>query len=341
MIRHLHTSRILFIIMAITLLSCKKDNEGDDDSNYMVGNLSFTLSQYLTTGQEIRLSATGITEPEEGLVYQWYTTGFSVDSLTGQDITLFAPTEIGNYSVSLKVTHSDYVTKSQIKSVIVINPALEESYSGVINGPYSLIDERDGNIYHYKQIGNLFWFTSNLQFEGAGNPYNRELALSPIFGVLYTWNEATGGVTANGLGKGPTGVCPAGWSVPTNEDWEDLAIALNGSPIDFEKEWKGVGEKLAANARINGSNIWKYSPNNLKNNTSEWNALPGGSTSNKYKSFSNINQYGFWWSSTQKDLSKSYYRYIHFDLPDFPYNYSDKEYFGASVRCVRLIEKSN
>jgi uncharacterized protein (TIGR02145 family) len=46
-------------------------------------------------------------------------------------------------------------------------------------------------------------------------------------------NDATGKVSGSGLGGGPQGACPPGWTVPTNEDWEDLAKALKGSAVGF------------------------------------------------------------------------------------------------------------
>ncbi|MHC1780458.1 MAG: FISUMP domain-containing protein [Bacteroidales bacterium] len=329
--------RALPFLMVLAIFSCKKDDTSTDDTQYMTGTLTYTLTQYLTAGQQVQLSASGITEPTSGLTYRWYTTGFSVDSLDGQNVTLTAPNGFGDYSVTLKVTHNDYAAKTLQKSTTVINPGVEGSYSGTVNGPLTFTDTRDGKVYNYKQYDKLYWFTSNLQWTGAGNPYNKEFALSPVYGVLYTWNEATGGVTGNGLGNGPKGVCPEGWRVPTREDWANLASYLNGSPLNFDASWSGLGEKLAANAKLNGANIWKYSPNNLKTNSSGWNALPGGSSTNYFKSFANINQFGFWWSSAEKDSGNGIYRFIHFDMADFPYNFADKSYFGASVRCVKQV----
>jgi len=328
----------LLFLTSLSFTSCKKDDTEDDETLYMEGTLVYTLPGYLTAFQEVELKATGITTPATGATYKWYTTGFGVDSIIGESVKIIAPGGYGDYSVILTVSHPDYASKTLSKTTVVINPSVEGSYSGTIKGPGSFTDTRDGKVYNFKQYDKLYWFTSNLQWEGAGKAYNNEKALAPIYGVLYTWNQATGGVSKSGLGNGPKGVCPDGWSVPTKEDWENLGTALKGSPVVFDSNWATLGEIASANAKLNGTSIWKYSPNNLKNNILGWNALPGGSSSNNFKSFANISQFGFWWSSSQKDSNNGEYRFIHFDTSDFPYNFGDKAYLGANVRCVKLVQ---
>ena len=62
-----------------------------------------------------------------------------------------------------------------------------------------------------------------------------------MFGRLYTWNDATGGESASGLGNGVQGVCPEGWSIPTAEDWVDLAMAVNGGEnVEFKEDSRQV-----------------------------------------------------------------------------------------------------
>lgn len=205
----------------------------------------------------------------------------------------------------------------------------------MVKGTDSIIDSRDGNKYYYRKIGKLHWLTTNLRWAGAGKPYDSASALNQVFGTLYSWAEATGGVAGSGLAKGPKGVCPQGWSIPTREDWENLGSTISGAPVSFDGNWVGIGDKAAANASLNKKSLWKYSPNNLKSNTFGWNAIPGGNSSNYFKSFANLNLFGFWWSASEKDINNGEYRFIHFDSADFPYNYAGKSFFTASVRCVK------
>jgi uncharacterized protein (TIGR02145 family) len=329
----------LTIVAILVGTSCKKSTETTTTLEYMTGSLEFALPDFILASSELQLSVSGITDPTSGLSYKWTTIGFSMDTVKTQTATINAPSIIGNYSITVVASHPDYNSKTLTKSTIVIDPFSETSFSGVVNGPKSIIDSRDGKTYYYNTIGELDWFTSNLNWEGAGTTYKNTSALSYIYGRLYSWTEATGGVSANTLGGGPKGVCPQGWSVPTESDWENLAKYLNnGSPVVFDNSWPGLGSKVTVNAKLNSSNIWKYSPNNAQNNLFLWNALPGGNISDNLSRYLNINQYGFWWSSTQKDETNGMYRYIYFDSPDFPYNYANKNYFGASVRCVRSAQ---
>jgi len=326
----------IFIIGILIGSSCKKTTE-TTTTVYMTGNLTFSIPEILIVSSPVQLSATGITVPETGITYSWTTTGFSVDSFKVASSLINAPSVIGNYTVTVVASHADYSSKSISLSTTVIDPSSADSYSGPVYGTNSITDARDGKKYYYSTIGSLDWFSSNLNWAGAGKPYRNLVALAPIFGRLYSWAEATGGVSSNTLGGGPQGACPAGWSVPTKKDWENFAKTLNGNTdISFDSNWPNLGGKVTISALLNSSNVWKYSPKNNKSNLFFWNALPGGSISDDLSRFYNLYEYGFWWSSTEKDAANAEYRYIFYDSPDFPYNFVNKSYFGASVRCVRI-----
>jgi len=301
----------------------------------MTGALNFNLPRYLIVSQEVELDADGITEPQTGITYTWYTKGFNLDSISGKSVKIIAPATPGDYTVSITAQHNDFKSKTIIKSVTILDPSNEENFSGIIKGTDFIIDSRDEKIYYYRKIGQLYWFTTNLRWTGTGKQYDSIRALNEVFGTLYSWDQATGKMATSGLANGPQGVCPQGWSIPTREDWEDLGAALAGYPLNFDGKWEGIGEKAAANAYLNKNSIWKYSPNNLKTNTMGWNALPGGNSSNYFKSFANINLFGFWWSASERDSNNGEYRFIHFDSANFPYNYAGKSFFTASVRCVK------
>lgn len=325
-------------IVAVVMIfasSCKKDDE-DSDSESMDGSLTYLCPTYLTTSTQLSLNATGITAPTEGITYKWTMTGFSVDSIKGQNVVVTTPAETGDYTITVTASLDGYYSKTSTNTVTVMNPDSEASLKGLKKSGKFITDPRDGKKYYYSTIGNLDWFNYNLNYAGAGKAYEYEEVIALFMGRLYTWAEATGGTSGTGLGNGPQGVCPPGWSVPTVQDWEDLGKVLNNSvAVPFHSKWEGLGEKITVNAQINDKNIWRYSPNNLQNNLYTWNALPSGNMMSNLTRFENIFSYGFWWSSTEKDSNSGEYRYIYFDSPDFPYSYVAKEYFGASVRCVR------
>ena len=65
--------------------------------------------------------------------------------------------------------------------------------------------------------------------------------------------------------------------------------------------------------------------------------VAAGNCVNGYNNFDGLNSYAFWWSSTEKDSQNANYRYIFYNQPDFPMNFTSKDGFGASVRCVKKI----
>lgn len=319
-------SRLFFPIILLTIavgVSCNKTDE-TTTSLYMTGPLKSNIPSHLISGTSFELIASGITLPVDSLSYKWTTTGFNVDSLIGPTGTIIVPDSVGLYDITIRVTHPRYTASQLSKTIIVFNPNSEESYSGVVKGNEYITDSRDGQKYYFSTIGSTDWFNTNLNWNGKGMPYNNVDALAAIFGRLYTWTETT------------QNICPPGWRVPSNEDWEELAKNANGGvTLPFDSNWPKIGERLSVTAKLNSENIWKYSPNSTKSNLFNWNALPGGNSLNSLRNFVNMNQYGMWWSATEKDSKNAYYRYIHFDSPDFPYSYAGKSTFGASVRCVR------
>ena len=325
--------------------ACKKKEPETTGKNYMSGALVHNIPPYLYKSKTYTFTASGITEPTEGLSYRWGATGFSPDSSFTQTFTCTAPDEAGAYSISAYVSCDEYYDNGLIQYVVVIDSLFFRCLTGIVPGTDSIIDPRDGATYHTRLYGNLEWFVQNLNWGGAGNPYGKYEALGTPYGRLYSWNEATSGmaggktpgVAASGLGQGPQGVCPPGWSVPTNEDWEHLAALVNGgTPISFFDNWNGIADPLCVYAKLNDSYVWPYSPRNTKSNLFGWNGLPAGNSVNNGNNYGNAGNYGFWLSSSQADDKNGYYRYIHYDINQFPYHQTDKNSFGASVRCVRL-----
>lgn len=333
--RQLGKTALLLLSMAVAFASCDKDDEETETLLTLEGSPLFYLPIYAVPGDTLEMHASGVST--KGAYYEWSYDG--LDSLYESDdmltLRVVAPDSLATYPVSLKADCGDEYYSATLTQYITI---LDEScLTGMDTSKVTFTDPRDGNVYGVLQIGSLEWMDSNLRWSGKGEGFGKTDAAALLFGRLYTWNDATGGVSASGLGQGPQGVCPEGWSIPTNEDWTDFAMAVNGGKeVAFPDNWEGIAPKIMANAMFNGSAVWTYSPDVTPTNETGWNALAAGCASNSYNNYSNMLKYGFWWSSTEMNSTNAYYRYIYSEYPDLSVNNCMKDGMGASVRCVRL-----
>lgn len=328
---------LLMVSIALVLCACDKDDEDEgSDMKYLEGSPYFELPVYAMTGDILEVTATGVAT--EGVSYTWTFPGLDSISVSGtgkETIRLRVPDTLRVFEITATASATaDYYSAVYSNEVMSVG---ENSITGVPEPEKTFTDPRDGNVYGIVEIGNLEWFARNLNWKGAGHGYGKTEAGAYVFGRLYTWNDATGGKSASGLGNGVQGVCPEGWSIPTSDDWTDLAKAVNGGKdVTFLEDWKGIAGKLMANAKFNGVQVWSYSPQVDITNEYGWSALAAGSSYNNYNNYNNVLSYGFWWSCTERDSNYAHYKYIFSEHPNVPTAFAAKDGMGASVRCVRL-----
>ena len=145
-------------------------------------------------------------------------------------------------------------------------------------------DSRDGKKYKKVEIGTQIWMAENIAYK-AGNgcwAYNNDVNNIAKFGYLYNWETAKI-------------VCPAGWHLPTHEEWIEL--------VSFLVDENVVGAKLKS---ING---WD-SPDNGATNETGFTALPGGYY-DKSGTFDLIGTSGIWWTSTEISGERNNLRQVH------------------------------
>lgn len=220
---------------------------------------------------------------------------------------------------------------TDIDSIIFYKPS---SITGIFNDP------RDGNTYNWIRIGDQIWMTENLKYlpsvvdsdsSSITNPLYyvygnigtnissaKTLQTYSTYGVLYNWSAAMAGFpSSNSNPSEVQGVCPLGWHLPSIAEWTQLSIFLGGDKI--------AGTKLKA------TTLWRVS-NTGATNESGFTALPGGYQ--HYHSFSLIEYYGFFWSSTELNSQYANFGYFLFNVQDFfQSNYYKSA--GLSVRCVK------
>ncbi len=106
----------------------------------------------------------------------------------------------------------------------------------------SLTDSRDKKTYKTVKIDKQWWMAENLNFDAEGSRcFNNDPSMCAKLGRFYPWNvamDSAGTWSLNGKGCGyektcsPTypvrGVCPEGWHLPTNEEYQTLISAVGG-----------------------------------------------------------------------------------------------------------------
>lgn len=313
---------------------------------YLLGSLKFELPSYTFPGEVLEIEATGISSPgEDSVKYVFTGKYFQPDTITGRKGVIKIPDSLGTYTLTLTASAEGYATSSISRNTTVIHRQYASMMQGVLLSSDSVVDPRDGYVYYYRRFGQLDWFIQNLNRGGVGLVYSNTPALGHMLGRLYTWNQAVRGEEQQddnpgifrGIGGGPQGLCPPGWSIPTAEDWSDLASSFSPAPLDFLDPWNGLGQPFAADAVINDKKIWRYHPDNEKTNKAGWNALPAGYAILEGDTFSGFGQTSFWWAACS-DGDMGYYRLIHYAMDRFSCATADKNAVYASVRCVR---KSN
>jgi uncharacterized protein (TIGR02145 family) len=206
----------------------------------------------------------------------------------------------------------------------------------------------DGHEYSTISIGNQVWMTENLQTthyqngdpiitgltnndwsnttSGAYSIYDDDDAYIDSYGLLYNWYAVTDS----------RNICPAGWHVPSNNDWAILAAYLIANGFGFEGNGIDIGKAMAATSGWDPSTITGTVGNNQPdNNISGFSAVPAGFR-NTDGSYDYAGSYGFWWSTSESSDGSLYalHSFLNY-TSDILGNTDFNKQKGLSVRCLR------
>jgi len=180
--------------------------------------------------------------------------------------------------------------------------------SRIIYADGAFTDERDGKTYRTIKIGgDKAWMADNLNYATQGGSwcYGGVESNCNQYGRLYDWK------TANA-------VCPDGWRLPSNQEWETLIGAAGGQ---------------SAAVRLKAKNGWSDGGNGT--NDYGFAALPGGHRRYDDGASENIGTDGHWWTATPSGSNFAYTRNMSHHLNNVYANYYDHTGNGVSVRCVQ------
>ncbi|MFB6342480.1 FISUMP domain-containing protein [Saccharicrinis sp. FJH62] len=239
------------------------------------------------------------------------------------------------YVMRSGVVVGKYNVHNQVDSIIFYQPF------NISDNTFT--DSRDGYVYRIVTIGNQVWMAENLKYlpsvtgpetgsettsyyyvygyDGTSVEDAKATTNYGIYGVLYNWTAAMEGfASSTDNPSGVKGVCPTGWHLPSDAEWEELIDYLGGVDV--------AGYKM----KETGIEHWD-NPNTGANNESNFTALPGGI---RYLngSFLTIGNHGYWWSATMDNASSAWHRSL---VNDYIGVYWDTHYLddGLSVRCVK------
>jgi len=197
-----------------------------------------------------------------------------------------------------------------------------------------------GETYKTVKIGTQTWFQRNLNYAVAGSKCGNGSSLSDAntstcdtYGRLYNWATAmkldascNTSSCASQVGAKHQGICPSGWHIPSNADWDRLYRSADGtSGTSSHYSSPTAGRYLKArdgwDSGGNGEDTFGFS------------ALPGG-RGDSDGNFLNVGIHGYWWSASAYTSDSAYDRYMYYYSERAVYGYYDKDYL-FSVRCLQ------
>jgi len=97
----------------------------------------------------------------------------------------------------------------------------------------------EGNFYRAVKVGDQCWMAENLKTtkysDGTSilGVYDNGATYLENYGKVYTWAAIMGGSASSNLNpSGVQGVCPVGWHVPSEDEWQELKTELNDATND-------------------------------------------------------------------------------------------------------------
>lgn len=213
------------------------------------------------------------------------------------------------------------------------------------------VKDYDGNTYDAVRLGDQVWMASNIRTthyadgteieEGNVMSYQKLYYYKPSngnlsYGYFYNWKAAVRlAESSESNPSGVQGVCPNGWHVPSDAEWNQLTDYCR-SKSEYGCDGGKIVNALASAQGWNPS-TYECAPGYdlSSNNATGFNALPVGFYSGTSGNYTAEGVYTSFWGATGCDGCS--YAYAH----GFTYNSTsmgrsgNEKNEGLSVRCVR------
>jgi uncharacterized protein (TIGR02145 family) len=140
---------------------------------------------------------------------------------------------------------------------------------------------------------------------------NNDSVLGAVYGKIYNWYAV----------NDPRGLAPAGWHVPSDDEWATMVNYLGGAAV--------AGGKL----KETGTEHW-LSPNADATNSTGYTGLPAGNRYNNGQ-FLYLNMYCWCWTTTLENGLPVYRRLNYYDGSVFRGAGNTDMRDGFPIRCIK------
>lgn len=219
-----------------------------------------------------------------------------------------------NYGKKIKVNHSHFICT---ENGWAVDPDVWEEGS--------FTDPRDGREYRTVGIWDQVWMGENLNYtdsvatpdlEGKRWCYDDEQEQCDTYGSLYSCEISKS-------------VCPAGWHLPTESDWQDLLNFMTRMGVDLDKGLRAKSDWYNYTGHSNnGTDVFGFT------------ALPGG-IMYEANSYGNATREAWFWYA--QDCSLNEYEALYLSSEET--NFVSSSVSGGkitdaySVRCIKDAEE--
>jgi uncharacterized protein (TIGR02145 family) len=322
------------------VVSCKKKNdEVTKKPSLDIGNpVQVTLTAFKIDGEVTDDAGSNVTD--RGICF-----GTSPEPTT-DDTKLSYGNGTGIFTCEVSGLNPD--TRYYIRAYATNSGGIGYSVEKIAVTSNEEVSDYEGNKYQAVKIGDQIWLRNNLiskkyadgsKIKQGGYPADNNESYVELRGRLYSWYAVMNGQPGNNDNPGTVqGICPAGYHVPSDDEWIELELYLGmdgNQAIAYDIPRGDINVKM----KYPDPDLWCGTPCVIGNNFSGFSSKPAGflwkDGSVLPGEWDHFCFFATFWTSTEySDTTTSLSRLIPADAPTI-WRSRDPKGYAYSVRCVK------